>query len=276
MDKLATLEKFDQYVDNCLAQDANTVQPQLILDGTGPRITLHLPYLIAMQERLVEFKKVHAFSGGIMAYLVARAHTLNGLRYPVSDYSRDLDKVIRRSHKQPAYKIPIMVKRFFSGAPVYERPVYMDLATYAFKDEFLQTHVHQVAPALIAYVGDSRKSGPVPITNTVGINYARLTVSELMQMALKIPFLYRDPEGTAFYDATYAPGFLALRRRLIDDSARSLLLTMWDTDTSSTGSELIRIYSGKRPKRRVQLDILHILFNVPNSHYRKDIQRAFC
>jgi len=65
----------------------------LILDSTGPGVTSHFSFLAEVGiERLEKFKAIHAFSGGIFAYLSYYAYQNGLLRHDVEEYVKNLDR----------------------------------------------------------------------------------------------------------------------------------------------------------------------------------------
>jgi hypothetical protein len=248
----------------------------LVLDGTGPRVTMLLPYLKAAgEDTLAQFDKVCAFSGGVYAYLNYLAYQANAYLHSVSRYMQELDKTLRAAHRQGPFQLLRMCANYIGKRPLYADEPFRRVVEFSFKPDFLRARLVDVAPNFYPFVGVYGLSQPVPIDEANGFSRQTLTVGEALAMAVKIPFLYGG--GTVedkYFDANYAEGFLLARQKLLRSGRKTLVMTMWNQGEQEN-VQFVNICPGKNPRAVIRKDIASILFNIPNPKYRDDLQMAY-
>lgn len=254
----------------------NIKDHSLLLDGTGPRLTLHLPYLKGIEAEIGKpFKRVYAFSGGIGAYCVYLAQANNFLNYEVQDYFASVDYQARLAHKISFKDYAKLLKNIFTKKPIYNSLRYMQLFRYIIKDEFFNLPLKQIAPNFIPYIALPERIRPVAVSKQNGFDRSTLTIGQVMEMGMKIPRLYSKSElALNAFDSTYTPGYWNTRQQLSKSEKSIVILTTNENKLSDTAC-IINILQGKNVRYQTSFDIISLLLNIPNPHYQKDLLLAY-
>lgn len=264
-------EKSRAFVERCAAQPS-----QLVLDGTGPRVTMLLPYLKAAgMDNLRSFDRIYAFSGGVYAFLNCVAYHHGAYVHPVEHYYKELDRKLRSSHRHGRLPLLNLLQNYLRKQPLFPHQPFRDVMDFSFTQEFLNTRLVAVAPNFYPLIGVFGKSEPVPLTHEHGFDRNNITVRDALAMAVKIPFLYGgNTRDDKYFDANYASGFLLARNKLLNNGQQTLLMTMWEKK-GRPGVEVINIARGRPPKKIMRKDVLSILLNVPNRYYEEDLKLTY-
>jgi len=256
---------------------ANRESTDLLLEGTGPRVTMALPYLSSLDiEELAKFKEIHAFSGGVYAYLVCVAEKTGFLLKPIEDYFKTLDPIVRAAHNKQNLQFLRILKRAIFKQPLYSDTHYMDVARATFKPEFLEAKLSDLSDNFSPYVGVIGSKKPVPIASVDGQSKESITVGNVITYAMRIPFLFGKPSLKApFYDANYAPAFIEVRRELINSDRNMLALSMWNKASRGTTQFVNLVSADEKAKKVFRRDISSVVFNRANPMFEQDLRRAY-
>lgn len=263
----------------CLGQ--LPVSSSLVLDGTGPRLTIQLPYLSAMGlETISRFDRVFAFSGGIGAYCAYLAQVHGCLNHDLSHYLTSIDQEARQAHRLPFTAMMKLLNKFISKQPVYSHLCYMDLFRHVISKEFLSLPIDELAPNFIPYVAMPKILRPLAVTAENGFDRASITVAELMAAGMKIPHIYdggscvRRSSLAMAYDAAYTAGYLPVRSRLLNSHDATVILTTL-MDGLPEHVCAINLFEGKKADYQRAIDIISLLFNIPSKRYQRDLELAY-
>ncbi len=249
---------------------------RLILDGTGPRLTVHLPYLNGMGVNILDqFEDVHAFSGGIGAYCIYLAQRQGYLKHDFSHYFTEVDRQARVAHRQSLKQYVVLARNYLLKQPLYDSLCYMNLFRYVIQDEFLQAPLDDVAPNFIPYVALPERIRPVPVTADNGFDRSKMSVSEVMEVGMKIPRVYSDfNRHRKAFDATYTAGYWNTRLR-ISESLPSTVILSTNPSGVSYDACVIDILDGKNPRYQRLFDLMTLILNLPNGRYQRDLRLAY-
>jgi hypothetical protein len=263
--------KCKAFVERCATQPK-----QLVLDGTGPRVTMLLPFLKAAgMDNLRSFDRIYAFSGGVYAFFNCVAYHHGAYVHPVEHYYKELDKKLRSSHRHGRLPLFNLLQNYLRKQPLFPRQPFREVMDFSFTQEFLDTRLVEVAPNFYPLVGVYGKSEPLPLTAEHGFDRDNMTVRDALTMSVKIPFLYGgNTKDDRFFDANYASGFLLARNKLLNNGHQTLLMTMWEKK-DRPGVDVVNIARGRPPKKIIRNDVLSILFNFPNRYYEEDLKLTY-
>ncbi len=249
---------------------------RLILDGTGPRLTVHLPYLNGMGADTVDhFEDVHAFSGGIGAYCIYLAQRQGYLKHDFSHYFTEVDRQARVAHKQPLKQYLVLARKYLLKQPLYDSLCYMNLFRYVIKDEFLRAALDDVAPNFIPYVALPERIRPVAVTADNGFDRSAMSISDVMEVGMKIPRIYSDfSRHRRAFDATYTSGYWNTRLR-ISESLSSTVILSTNSGGVSYDACVMDILGGKNPRYQILFDMMTLILNLPNGRYQRDLRLAY-
>jgi len=248
----------------------------LVLDGTGPRVTMLLPFLQASgRDTLSAFERVYAFSGGVYAYFNYLAYNAGAYKHPVNCYYNELDKTLRSAHRQKKPQLLHLVKNYINKRPLYPYEPFRDVVDFSFDRDFLNSKLIDVAPNFYPYIGIYGQSEPVPLDEANGFDRQNITVRDALAMAVKVPFLYGGgTKEDIYYDANYAPGFLMARHKLLSNGNKTLCMTMWEYGIKND-AHFVNISRGREAKKILRRDVVSILFNIPNRYYEEDLRLTY-
>jgi len=249
---------------------------QLVLDGTGPRVTMLLPFLKAAgMDAIKSFDRIYAFSGGVYAYLNSVAYHHGAYVHPVEHYYRELDRKLRSSHRHGRLSMLVLLKNYFDKRPLFPSQPFREVMDFSFNQEFLNSRLVDVAPNFYPLVGIYGQSEPRPLSVEHGFDRENITVRDALAMSVKIPFLYGgNTKEDMFFDANYASGFLSARGKLLSNGYKTLLMTMWE-GKDRPGIDVVNIAQGRDPKKIMRFDVMSILFNLPNRYYEEDLKLTY-
>jgi len=256
----------------------NTNKPSLLLDGTGPRLTMHLPYLSGLgMNTLKSFEHVHAFSGGIGAYCAFLGQSLGALRQDLEYYYDGADRHARHTHRQPLLQYSKLLAQFIRKRPIYNQLHYMEFFRALLNEKFLQSPIDSVAPNFIPYIAHPDHFGPIALTAKNDFDRSKLTIYEVMAMSMKIPAFYSTPEdgllGSA-YDATYTSGYWSARNKLAASFGSGVVLSLYPRGLAKHLC-VIDLAKNKKVKPYILYDMLALVLNIPNKRYKNDLHLAY-
>lgn len=257
----------------------------LILDSTGMAATKHYLVLSAIGlDRLHRMREIHAFSGGAFAYFGFHGLLQGQTNHPVSHISgREAEAAIRAFH-HPSGLGPLRAMRgllrektaFGSSAPLEA------MVDFLFTPELLEKRLTDFPPNLTLYLGVKGEAAPIgvsveslPRLGELEGRLRELSIRSLMTLASTVPFVYgRRERGDDFFDAAFTPGYRSTLKRIIKENPVTLVSTPWRE--SKRGSvTFINCYGYSNSKRRMKLDFMRLLLNLPNRDWGRDIAAAF-
>lgn len=250
---------------------------RLLLEGTDPRVTMMMPYLSGVgMEVLEKFSEIHVFSGSTFAYINYIAFEKNHYLHPLKTYYGGLDKAIRYAHNKSRFQPLYQMIKFLTGKPLYGNLPYKEIFDYAFTREFLDTPFTEVSSNLVPYIGVYGKDHPVALTKENGFETDKITVEELLTMAMKVPFLYgRATKQDPYYDANYCRNFKTGRDQLINSEVKTLAISMWSKKPKGN-TEFIHVLGDQEvPKKVFRNDIMSVVLNYPNPRYAQDLYLTY-
>ena len=259
-------------------QKNNVNETSLILDGTGPRFSMQLPFLAGLGiDNIQSFKEIHAFSGGIGAYCVYLAQSLGALRFDLEYYYEAADKHARNSHRQPLLQYPKMLGNLLKKRPIYTELHYMKFFESVLTDDFLNASIDSVAPNFKPYIAHPDHYGPIAICSEKNFDRSMLSMHDVMSMSMKIPAIYSTPGETKMdqaYDATFTEGYWNMRNKLTASFDSAVVLSLFPRGITKQNC-IIDLAKDKNVKTYLLFDMLTLVMNIPNKRYKNDLQMAY-
>lgn len=257
----------------------------LLLDGTGPRFTVQLPYLCGLSTNLERFNNIHAFSGGVAAYCVFLAQQHGFVKREPSYYFNTADKMVRESHYLTMKEKLSLISRIYNKKSIYDDLPYMRFFLNLIKPEFFQLTLNEIAPNFIPYIAYPNSLKPIAISKSNGFDVSKITIEEVMVPSMKIPHIYSGDFGStkrqhhsvdkleSAFDATYVAGYWPFRSRL-SKSTPLVALTMTEKGLDEQSCR-VNILNGKTARMSIGKDITSLLLNIPNRRYKGDLTLAY-
>jgi hypothetical protein len=242
----------------------------LILDGTGPGVSSHFGFLSQIGgENLGKFKAIHAFSGGIFAYLAHLALQSGYLRYDLEEYAENLDRRTIEFYHQDRKSIFRILAKLVAGKPIFSWHVLDRSINYIFSKEFLEKPISSLPANFHPYVAAESRCMRVDSSSP---EWGSLRVYDLLLAGSSIPFVFEANTLTSrFSDAVFAKDFRYTLGGLLRASAPTIIVSMWPRRDSDNVSVYRTLESGSG-KCRLYRDSLSILLKIPMSHWRSEIR----
>ncbi|MEQ1875557.1 MAG: hypothetical protein ABL958_02860 [Bdellovibrionia bacterium] len=248
--------------------------PSLILDSTGPGLTMHLPVLEALSKMgMGSFQEIHAFSGGAMAYVCQWAKDEGFLKHSVEYYAENYDKIFRQNHHRGFWSPLKALFLMLLGKSAWS---YSTMATHLhqmFKPEFMAAPVSILPENFTFYLG-RKDSGEVVTMDAKARRESNLTMEEALTAIVGMPGIYGYTPNS-FYDSVYSPGYKAFYRNLLRVKRPKVIVAAIAKQGSVRGNFYVNPLGNGLLKSRMMGDIFRLLFNMPNPQYRRDISAAW-
>jgi hypothetical protein len=242
----------------------------LILDSTGPGVTSHFSFLAKVGiERLEKFKAIHAFSGGIFAYLSYYAYQNGLLRHDVEEYVKNLDRRFIDFHHR-GRKSPLgLFLKLLSGKPVFSWRALDRQIKYIFSPAFLERPISSLPENFVPYLAVENQCVGVDSSSA---EWRSFRVYDLLLAGSSIPFVYETNALTQRYsDAVFSENFRLVFKKLVKTSTPTLVATMWPRRNTDTVRIHQTLASGSG-RRRMYRDGFSILLGIPMHHWRREVK----
>lgn len=260
-------------------------EARLILDSIGPSLTKHYLVLSAIGvKRLHQLREIHAFSGGVFAYF-----GFHGILYGKMNHSlevllaRKSEAALRRCH-HPSLLSPLRALHgllfrqtaFGTVAPL------VDTLNYIFTTDHLEKRLEDFPPNIKIYLGVKGKESPIgvslgtlPFGGSEANGLQNLPIRDLVAMACAVPYIYGlTGRGDQFFDAASTKGYLNALGAIVKEGSPTLVSTPWRQGKKGN-IVFVNCYGHRSPKRRVLIDVMKLLLNLPNRDWAQDIAAAF-
>ena len=251
-------------------------EARLILDGTGPGLTMHFPALRTLgSARLRRFGEVHAFSGGVLAYLGWDAFESGNWQNPRDEIVFNVERRFRKFHHRRPWSAGGALANLVRRRPAFGASPIDALLRYLFTDAFLARPVTTLPGTFHPYLSSCGAEDPRSIHDLSEADSHALTLFDLIRASIRMPAVYGG--GTPddpYYDAVFAPGFRRTYHALLNDERPTLVFTMWRSG-SRGNTTFVRTIRGSRPRMRLYADLLGLLLNVPRPVYTAEMVQAF-
>jgi hypothetical protein len=259
----ATIDKF---FDEFRPEDS-----QLILDSTGPSLTRHYLALQAIGiDRLQKFQEVHTYSGGAFAYFGYTSILAKECRHPFEEYAMNLDAVMRAAHSTK-FGILGHLSAFIKHSSIYNSLEPMDdILRYCFRPEHLALHTDHIPQQLNVYVASPEKIHQI---NSKSPQSNINSIFELLRYAVNVPRIYEP--NAAFIDSAFHKDYRHIFRRFSGLKQKPcLFVTPWKSGRKNNALFCNPFYPINQ-KRRMVLDFISLLSNIPNNTYSAELREAF-
>lgn len=243
----------------------------MILDGTGPCVSMHFPNLSLLSfSDLQTLKSVYAFSGGIFAFVSIFARENGFLRHDPEEYVANLDKKFRSFHHKGLSQLPLVFWRYLRKGSLYGADPLLRHVEYVFKPDFLAADVSALPKNFKPYLCDRQKD----CAKEIDVVKGGMTIRELLAASVMIPFLYGDAAMPEWSDVIYSKDFKSVYFGITRDPGPKIVSTMWKGGRKDDRVFLCTLRGGS-PRRRLFGDIAKLVLNIPNSNFRHDMERGF-
>jgi hypothetical protein len=242
----------------------------LILDSTGPGVSSHFAFLAAVgSEQLGQFKKIHAFSGGIFAYVSHYACQNGHFQHHLGEYAENLDRRFIEFHHGDRKSILQVLARLASGKPAFSWKALDNHIQYIFSPDFLKRSISTLPSNFVPYLSVDNQCVPVATSSS---EWRSFSIHDLLLAGSSIPFVYEPNSLTRrFSDAVFAENFKSVFKDLMKSSVPTAVATMWPRRNTSTVNVYQTLKSGSG-KRRLYHDGLSIVFKLPMNHWRREVR----
>lgn len=249
----------------------NGEMPRLVLDGTGPGVTMHLPLLNLLGDaRLQKFERVDGFSGGALAFIVFWAHGKRLLRGESQDFIQTFDQNFRSNHHDHLLSPLTSVIRLLMKKPAFGESKIRKHIRYIFSDKFLAMKASDLPENFVCYVAVNKSTEIETVDHAYRLKNA-LDMESLLSALVAIPFAYGAINGS-YYDAVYGPDFRSVYAKLTKDNVQPTLVLSMRRSGAQANTTFIRPTTVKNAKSRLKSDSLRLLLNFPNSIYADEIR----
>jgi hypothetical protein len=274
--KLRIQEQVENFFSRHAPESSN-----LILDSTGPSLTKHYIVLQCIgQERLLRFKEVHAYSGGVWAYFGFLALINGKANYRYEEFGDSkVESAMRRFHHPRPWGGLRAVTKLVTGKSAFGsvQPL-TDLLKFYFEEAYLLQPLNAFSPNLKIYIGRKGHSDPSIIAGTSEgelREFSTMSAAELISIATKVPFVYGQPNrDDTWFDAAYTPGYLNSLRAASKDAQATLVSTPWKSGQKG-GVAFVNCFGSRNPRLSMASDFAKLILNIPNKTFGHDIAGAF-
>ncbi len=252
-------------------REHKTNATELILDGTGPCVSMHFPNLALFSFfELQSLAAIHAFSGGVFAYLSILARENNYLCHAPQEYAHNLDKAFRGFHHRNLLSLPKAVVRYSRKGSLFGAAPLLSHIRYVFKPDFLDSDIRVLPRNFKPYLNDLTTGRAIQIDTAKG----GMTVLQLLFTATSVPFLYRDESMPNWSDVVYSKDFKRVYFGVLKSNGPKIVSTMWKSGRSTDSLYLSTVRPGLA-RRRLISDIAKLVLNVPNNNFRREMESGF-
>ena len=249
-------------------------KPLMVIDGTGIGITMHLPilYLLDLSD-LNSFEEIHAFSGGIYAYLTRWGFENKYNKYQYDEYEKNIDKKFRSFHfkdKGTVFTLANSLKCIINKQAIFNHTPLKQIAEYVFSDEFLSKKLICLPDNFIPYLSN-KDNKIIPITKESDLRKS-LSIKDLLISSACIPFIYgryKINTNLSIYDAIYSTNFKKIRKNILLKENPKMVLSMWKNG-SYKNTYYFNPIPSQKPAYRFYKDMFLLGLNIPNSIYGKE------